>query len=1145
MKKKAKSQSNLSRALASSNNTRVVQQNLFRMLSAGELRRSVCVLKGHRHFRMAISSEIGGFRNLYAEKLPPLHLDKLVAWCLGVLEANREKLQFFLDREVQILEKILTSDYGGAQAEIEEVVQQLGPSTWEIAVNGAIFTMMGAEPKQAYLERTIRKCESNKFLASIAQNLLMRFEDSETLESESKFFEQKIKRSFEGPLLHYLMYKLLPHRFDVDYDFESILNYEKDAGVLDIYLAVVDYVIYEGSRKRIGSDEIASKILRDLRSMFRSETLEALSVSFGLSEPTEISSEKLVVIDKYTAGEYSDVCQLMLSRPDFWRHFALVEIWAKANSRLQEHGECSFSLLISISDIIKKGENFDRSKGFVLASCHALGMFVWFKEMRYLLERETRYYGSDLNNKLKDASLFLADLCTPGKIQIVKGYRDLNDADRLSITKRLFYRMHSASMVEPSDEDLIGVDLVRQIKFKAVWNLRKGLYGRAISLLEQLLEADDPVLSQDASRNLVEAYRSTGQIERAARVYVEAVLANPKLASTFDISGLAKACVPVIASSSSIYIPIVFSFYSNYIDDAHDSALRYSFERFLGNNGISSPLRVFELSGITDRARNYFFSNVCVPEVMKLYLHFESMREVELCRVEICRQLVVRGSADEALLFELKDRARRIVLRQAANQVQGSRIYSDTNFLSGANSAAFKALFDRFSSLRVQDFSESADEKTFRGILDVLKGDERLLESTHIVHVQDLILNEKNRVFLRLIKLMRDEFAFGEKGLNVYLSTRIRHGHLPNSLRKPLRDNFLLATKTSETSAYRVSDDFRREFGMRGQVLSDAETAVIDFSVKFNELVGEVNDKWLRIFTVDPDISGLSQEGERHQSKLNYSVSSLESFYLQLQLKEGATYGDFVAVVNEWLWRRTEASLAHVRELISSDVKSKAIGLLNNLSKAVSGKYTLVELGGMLDAVARAKVGVAQILDILPGWFTRATDTAIAQFDMGVAVEIARRAADVDVDFCDSTNVSWRGEALTSFVDVLYILFENCASKSMLSKEFLVVSAGLTANADSVVLWIENNCCIENSIGDANRQLQRHREMFESPYFSLDSVQQEGGSGFRKIRRIMEKDMMSKFSVSMGFSGSTKFRISFDFQYSTLAHLIHHESTSY
>src|SRR5690606_3841669 len=135
---------------------------------------------------------------------------------------------------------------------------------------------------------------------------------------------------------------------------------------------------------------------------------------------------------------------------------------------------------------------------------------------------------------------------------------------------------------------------------------------------------------------------------------------------------------------------------------------------------------------------------------------------------------------------------RRLVLQEAANQVHSSRIFSDANLLRGPSSSAFRALYERFIALRSHDFSSSKDEEAFHDFLKILQRDPLLLKNAHTLHIQDLVLNEKNSVFLKLIKLVRDEFTFGEKGLNVYLSTRIRHGHFPNTIRKPLLDNGLL-----------------------------------------------------------------------------------------------------------------------------------------------------------------------------------------------------------------------------------------------------------------------------------------------------------------------------------------------------------------
>ncbi|WP_155643685.1 hypothetical protein [Burkholderia cepacia] len=1127
-------QSNLSRALASSNNIRIVHDRFFRNLNAGEIRRSTPTLTKHRHFSAALHPNRGGASRIYTQNTPKnIPLEKCIAWCLGLLESHKTGLQYFLDEQEPLLKQILAENYGAALLKIEAIENVVGLSSWGVSLKGTLLSLIDVDARHNYLTKIITESEDNGFFKALAFNLTNRFDDLETLQSESRFFEMKIKRSFVGVMLHFLMYKLVPLNVEFDYDFEKILDVEKESSAVDVFQCLMDFLVHNLHSTCDGTAALCRRVIVDLRRNLQYHALDNLAVAWGVIGPPSVSDAILRTIDLYTAGDYEAVCERMRAGDELLEHFGLVEIWAKALSRLSADTCKSTGLshiLGPLRDVLTKSSGYEKSRATLLAYCHALGMFKWFRELRYLLERETRFYDATTNEQLRQTSLLLSSLTTPAKAEVLarRGYIENATLPLLitddSVTARLFNRMRSSIDEEPTGIEMIGIDATRQVKFRASWNLARHQYAAAIPLLETLLHSDDVRVAQDASRALVEAYRSTGAIERAADVYVEAVLGNANLLSIFDSTGLAKACGEIIKGSCSISIPIVFSIHSRYIGDAYDAALKYSFECFLQNNGRPNPIDVARLDGLSSSKLDYFLRYVCTPEVMKLYLYFDGPKDIELCRVEICKLLLDRYEGDEELIFEVKERTRRLVLRDAVNHVQGGRIFSDANLLTGAPANAFKALFERYSTVRAQDFSSFDDEITLCKFLQFMKGEELLLRNAHTIHVQDIVLNEKNSVFMKLVKLARDQFAFGEKGLNVYLSTRIRHGHFPNTIRKPLLDNSLLASKATDTASYKMNRDWQEVLKPKPKAVGLLEQEIVEFSVKLNELVDEVNDNWLRIFTIDQDISGLGKDGEANKSLFNYSVTAVEAYYLQSELGAKALYTDFVAAATRWLWERTEGNLGEIRHKIAEEMRSKAISLLEELGKQAIHKCGIESLGDFPDALARARAGLMQAFDTVQGWFVRARGATIPSFDLGIPVQIASMSLDLQVEFKDDSGLCWNGGILNPFVDAFYILFENAVSKSGLHRSDIVVAVEAKITDGKFVISIENNCAALGDVGEANAKLERYRDPANF-HAAVDVAQGEGGSGFFKLWRLLDKDVNVRHLVTLGYSNSDRFMV--------------------
>lgn len=1124
-------QTNLSRALASSNRLSIVQARFFENLSSGEIRRSAPTLIRHRHFEKALSPNRDGYKNIYAAHTPKIGIEKCVAWCLGLLDAHKSSLDFFITAQDQLLEHLLAQQLDAALEIVNAIDANTGVSAWSVSLHGTLLTMIRPEERHGYISKVISSAAENGFFKSLTYHLTNRFDDPETLLSESRFFELNIKRSFVGGLLHFLMYKLVPYNVEFTYDFEEILNFEKDSSPVDIYLCLIDFVSLHINTSDDGIRAICKRTISDLRRNFHHQTLDDLAVAYGLERPSTIDEISMRVVDLYTSGRYSEVCDQLEISPKLILQFGLVEIWAKSLARIPERKPVFLhSILTALRDIVTKSENYEKSRALLLAYCHALSAFKWFREMRYLLERETRFYSDETNSKIREYSLLLSHLSTPAKLQAIvdRGFikaheaRDLVPVD--SVTAHLFERMRSIDELLVASDDLKQIESARSLKFQATWYISRGRYKEAVPLLENLVHSSDHRISHDASRALVEAYRSLGNIEKAASVYVDAVLANIHLLSVFDTRGLCEACKEIIKSSTSVASPITLSLHSRFIGDSFDAALKYSFECYLGNNGIQSPVDLLHKIKEIDAKILYFLRYVCTPEVMKLYLFFDSPQQIEQCRIDVCKALLIRFEGDEDLIFEIKDRTRRLITRDAATQVHSSRIYSDANFLTGSSSTAFRALYERHAQLRLQDFSQWEDERILQKVCGIFNDDPNLIKGAHTVHVENLVLNEKNSVFLKLIKLMRDEFVFGEKGLNVYLSTRIRHGHFPNTLRKPLLENFLLATKSTDTAGLKLGKEAIDKLKLPPNTISFIEINLVDFNVELNKLIDEVNDHWLRIFTIDQDLSGLGKDAEIKKSLLNYSVTVVESFHLEQQLASGASYPDFVSLASRWLWARTEQNLEEVRSKISTQASKRVREMLEGLERSTTHKFGIDNLGAFPDALARARTGLAQAFEVVEGWFTRARSASIKNFELFVPVQIASAALNIQIDLEDNSGIIWSGSMLSPLVDAFYIFFENAVFKSKLEKDALDIRVQAGVFNDALEISVSNKCAEILDVKQANRELDRYRSPGESRKV-VHAAQGEGGSGFFKVWRLLLKDMSVTADMHIDFVDAEKFQV--------------------
>ncbi|HCB3351806.1 TPA: hypothetical protein MYU80_005381, partial [Klebsiella pneumoniae] len=501
---------------------------------------------------------------------------------------------------------------------------------------------------------------------------------------------------------------------------------------------------------------------------------------------------------------------------------------------------------------------------------------------------------------------------------------------------------------------------------------------------------------------------------------------------------------------------------------------------------------------------------------------------IEECRIEICKKLIERGHSQGKLVFEVKERTKRQVILNAVKQVDNSRIHADISNL--INSTNIRQLFDSFTNLRAKIIVSTEDEIQFENLLasiDELKKQNAFEQALSMIHVQDIVLNEKNSIFMRLVKLVRDEFTFGAKGLNGHLSTRIRHGHLPNTLKNCFSEQNLVSPKVSATGSFKKNEFWLGKFGHLSEpklYLLDKDFS--DFSSKLFDLINEINDKWLQVVVYDQDIAGLDGGDLKKIALFNYSTTYVESYYLQKSLSIGSDYGDFIKQVTAWLWRKTEHNLENVRHEIDTSLRNRLIKLLDGLEKAVFSQVgDCIGLAEFNESMATSRRKINSALDLIIGWFHRSKGLSIPSFDSDIVISITEWSAGAKVENVDKTDYSYQGRALTYFVDAIYVLLENSVDKSNLEKNQLTINTSWEVVDSDLLIKIVNNCSPIASLTDSNKALDFYRESYGQEEYSIKAAQGEGNSGFFKVWKSLYKDLDLEHSIWFGYTSITEFSV--------------------
>ncbi|MGF7487165.1 hypothetical protein, partial [Pasteurella bettyae] len=559
--------------------------------------------------------------------------------------------------------------------------------------------------------------------------------------------------------------------------------------------------------------------------------------------------------------------------------------------------------------------------------------------------------------------------------------------------------------------------------------------------------------------------------------------------------------------SNSIYTPIFLNMYSLYIDNKHDSLLKLSLESFLEKNNYSSILELTKKSELSLEEK-YLLRNVCKTSNMKLL--FDNQSDLDNARLNICKYLISKNISDQELIDEIKELNRKITLSKAKKNIETSRIYVDTSVFLGRDSHKYKDLFESYLNHCEKNIC-SEDDKVLEGIYQVIKdidyekNDFSINEAIASIYPVDLNLSSKNVTFYNLMKLMMHEFTFGEKGLNNFLSTRIRHGLLPNIIRKCAQDEYILCAEHVEDESINELSKFAKS----ENEINLLNEFMIRFSKNLESKIERLNDQKIQISILD----NLIQKDNNlfnDNALFQYNVNPLEAYIIQKNLNLSPTYNDFVKVIVDWLWKRTDINLKAVRSYLKNEFKDSILKLSEETKINIPKSFNIELSNELSNRVNRFKNSFEVNLEKISSWFERSeADNENTSYDIRIAIETAQDILSLPLKILKVDDIKISSKNLSYIVDILLILFENSISKSGFTKKDDINAeiSIMQPEEGTILISCKNNYRSSESVSCLNRKLDFYRESYGNESKMRRYLQQEGGSGLFKIWKIIARDL--------------------------------------
>ena len=1138
--KSKKLQSKASKIINASGSEVFAKIEIFQKLSPREIYQNFEQIRLSGHFNKPINlTLIKPINDFYSRQTPNSTESKSLAWCLSLLDFHACKIRKALELKRLALEGILQGEYSNTLKILEEIDSLVGISIWSVITKASIVSICSNKPNND-LKESFGDCSKNPFLNYVLSYVNGYFTDDEIFFTSKNTHKNDVIRSAHPSVRDFFLYRFFGFETREEIDFTAVYNVEKNSSLFDIYHLVtstLEYIVVTEKKFEDIFDYQVKHVLQTLNKVDYAATRN-LEAKFNFRQTFSHDDDAIRLVDLYTAGQYKNLVDYCLKVGLVTLDFSLIELFAK--SIIKENIELDNSLISIIighmTNVLLKNSNYQNSLEYLLCISNSFRTIEWFKQLGHFANRESanKTYQYRLN---ADRGIHLfSNVDTPKKHILLTSNFKSNYTDFFNqyYSDSPSVALMNATFDKEFNTDNALFELVeksRLLKYLAIKLVKSGEFDKAEKILIELINEADQLTKIEAVTELTKLHIASRNFEKALSTVVEYSIVDNNIFSIFDTELLLTSLESNSNNIKVIDLPIAYALHSLNVDSCYDSNLKFCFENFLYLNNLTLPTELFGSEDKYGKDKlHYFLRWVCTTEVMKLYLNFETARQIEECRVEICNYLLSQTDDKSDLQFEIKHINKNLVIRKAVKQVENSRIYVDSSIFKGRLSSPYRTLFDRFIELESKNSYSSADDQGFSEIVNILSdrksNPKEYWKGLSIIHIQDFKLSAKNATFLSLAKLMREEFNFGDKGINNYLSTRIRHGVLPTALRKSSRTEGLYFSEKSnskdckelllkQTNIKFEDDDFEQIWKIVKKFTSQLEIEI-----------SNLNDKRLQIYTLE---SG-AENKDKTDAMFNYSISPIETFAIQKELPLSPSYDDLVKVMMDWLWHRTDFILEEVKEYITNEYCQTLMGLFEELNNNIQGStISRTAKSTIANAISRAKGDLINELNLIATWFDHVDSESDGQFELNTAIEIAKRSLNLNLNLVENNEYKIPQNNVSYWVDVFFILFENAISKSELEKDDVRIDVEISKiDDDKIKITCINNTKKVKGYKKSNESLQFYREAYGNEELIRDVIQGEGGTGLFKIWKIIQRDLNITHQIEFRYESNNCFYVSLE-----------------
>lgn len=1036
----------------------------------------------------------------------------------------------------------LLSDFQNCIKIQNEINKECGISIW--GVKNTINLLQeteGLEAQKEYCDelRGLNISTSLKVLIYLSS---IGIETNTSYDYYTKRLDSFFKNSYDEKWYYYYM-SLLKRDFTIKIEnIPYILNKAINSSIIDLYemymkcLPFISVTEIKDQKNKESFIKILRKFYNNTQSHELVNYLRCFGVHIKLTS-LEKNIENIEFYDYSLLNRFDIKCkkceEILLKSPNYafiYKDY-IESIIKTGNNILFDKKTLIYNILINMKNIMEENEEFDTSiKNLlnIIISYPTLSILDYIISFIY---SNLKDYLIPLKKASGQLNLFpnaLKGLYWESESEkfFIKDLLELkNDSLYLNIINLIKYGNYND--LSSYIEEKIKIPEIRNIIMIMYYDFLED-YSKVLDLCNILKNSNDLMTLNFTNHKYLDSlidYDLNKAIEVFSDYYTNKIYSDLLLPITKMCELVEKDIYENDKWPKSIDSVILFHAYFKERNQEKKGILEYLYEFYLVSNGYKTPMEL-----ISDYKKNnklfdikiiYFLKEICIPDILKksIYIPNADLRERE--RINICHELIyIDNENKKNYLTEIKYREQEIFLKNEMNIIGKNKIHVNIEGIKEILLETLKDDFKRFKALYgssnfdIENMSYYDSLKILYKNISVYNSETDQLESI----TKNIPSNEVYELLKNLVEIISFTFINDKHyGLNVYLSSRIRHGTLKNHLRRPVEEEHLVSLKSKVTGKYSINKYWEENISIEDEKIQEKiQESLETFSIKYDNLIDFISKNLLQINLKTNEKLIIENNSNKDVSDALFIYAFSENEMKNI-MKSLETRGEnelsldiFIDGIIKIMWEKTDYNLSNIRLVLENEIKNNFIKYFNELIEDVDTiTIESVKIKELKNSILRGKSEFVKTINNLTSWFNRVKSHDRNDYNITNAIELVSKSIpkiNGKIKVSCVKNFMLKGETLESFVDIFYTLIDNCIKHNeMISIPDINIS--ILIEASNIMINIENKVNTNESIDELNNKLNSIRELYGDSK-SYKKISSEGETGFHKVWKFIKIDLL-------------------------------------